>query len=418
MDEAPILFRCPISMELMEDPVTITTGVTYERKNIEKWLFTYKKTTCPATMQMLESFDLTPNLTLKRLISSFMEKPTPREPSTPSCSSSSTSDDAVEHGELVALLSEIQTGPFKATGLRKLKSLIEKKDRLQKDLIESGSVQVMFHVVAAAAESSDFAAFRACEEALGVLALLPLLEESTAAALLLKPECTEPTMAVLRRGSAAARVHAMEMLTKIAKIDNEWTKTMTDQDADDVLKSLLEVLSDEISISTKLSSSSLDVLLEIAASSKKNRLKAIEAGAVRVLVELLPEANRHSCEKALLLLKRLCEREEGRRALAEHGMGVAAVSKKMLRVSEAATKLSVKILWLMSSFLPAEEVLEEMMVSGSVRKLLALVQMEGEGRSSSTKEKAIRIIKLHGHFWSQYACFPAEFKHFLRLTHH
>ncbi|WOK94964.1 E3 ubiquitin-protein ligase [Canna indica] len=94
----------------------------------------------------------------------------------------------------------------------------------------------------------------------------------------------------------------MAMLTKFAKINNEWTKTMTDQDADNVLKSLLEVLSDDISISTKLSLLSLDMLLEIVAASKKNRLKAIEVGAVCVLVKLLPKANRHSCEKVLLLL--------------------------------------------------------------------------------------------------------------------
>ncbi|WOL00651.1 E3 ubiquitin-protein ligase [Canna indica] len=146
----------------------------------------------------------------------------------------------------------------------------------------------MFHVVTAAVENSDFAAFCSCEEAHRPLRVLTLYD-------------------------------------------------------DDVFKSLLEVLSDEISISTKLSSSLLDVL-EIVAASKKNRLKAIEAGAARVLVELLLEVNRHSCEKALLLLKRLCERAEWRRALVEHEMGVAAVSKKMLRVSEVANKLGVKIL--------------------------------------------------------------------------
>ncbi|KAK1679272.1 hypothetical protein QYE76_040120 [Lolium multiflorum] len=57
----------------MEDPVTVSTGVTYERRIIERWFFKYGKTTCPATMQRLASFDLTPNHTLKRVISTWRD---------------------------------------------------------------------------------------------------------------------------------------------------------------------------------------------------------------------------------------------------------------------------------------------------------------------------------------------------------
>ncbi|KAM1186258.1 hypothetical protein ACFXTH_015401 [Malus domestica] len=62
-DFPPYHFRCPISIELMKDPVTISTGVTYERNNIEKWFFSYKKKTCPATMQSVKNFDMIPNHT-------------------------------------------------------------------------------------------------------------------------------------------------------------------------------------------------------------------------------------------------------------------------------------------------------------------------------------------------------------------
>ncbi|KAI4338306.1 hypothetical protein L6164_016648 [Bauhinia variegata] len=70
----PQEFLCPISFEIMEDPVVIATGITYERKNIEKWLFVKKKKTCPATGQELKNFDLTPNDLLKRIISSWRNK--------------------------------------------------------------------------------------------------------------------------------------------------------------------------------------------------------------------------------------------------------------------------------------------------------------------------------------------------------
>ncbi|KAE9621730.1 putative aminoacyltransferase, E1 ubiquitin-activating enzyme [Lupinus albus] len=42
IDVSPF-FLCPISLEIMKDPVTISTGITYDRESIEKWLFTQKK---------------------------------------------------------------------------------------------------------------------------------------------------------------------------------------------------------------------------------------------------------------------------------------------------------------------------------------------------------------------------------------
>ncbi|KAJ1440779.1 Zinc finger, RING/FYVE/PHD-type [Sesbania bispinosa] len=35
--EVPALFLCPISLQLMRDPVTVCTGITYDRENIARW---------------------------------------------------------------------------------------------------------------------------------------------------------------------------------------------------------------------------------------------------------------------------------------------------------------------------------------------------------------------------------------------
>ncbi|KAG9129640.1 hypothetical protein Leryth_014481 [Lithospermum erythrorhizon] len=53
-------FRCPISLELMSDPVIVSTGQTYERLSIEKWLEA-GHSTCPKTQQALSKTTLTPN---------------------------------------------------------------------------------------------------------------------------------------------------------------------------------------------------------------------------------------------------------------------------------------------------------------------------------------------------------------------
>ncbi|CAM8957107.1 unnamed protein product [Rhodiola kirilowii] len=34
----PSHFRCPISLDLMKDPVTLSTGISYDRESIETWI--------------------------------------------------------------------------------------------------------------------------------------------------------------------------------------------------------------------------------------------------------------------------------------------------------------------------------------------------------------------------------------------
>ncbi|KAJ0540359.1 putative U box domain, armadillo-like helical, Zinc finger, RING/FYVE/PHD-type [Helianthus annuus] len=65
-------FRCPISLELMKDPVIVSTGQTYERTCIEKWLEAGHKT-CPKTQQNLTSTVLIPNYVLRSLIAQWCE---------------------------------------------------------------------------------------------------------------------------------------------------------------------------------------------------------------------------------------------------------------------------------------------------------------------------------------------------------
>ncbi|XP_066362131.1 U-box domain-containing protein 16-like [Miscanthus floridulus] len=64
----PLDFRCPISLELMGDPVVASSGQTYDRDSITRW-FGSGKSTCPKTGQVLPNLELVPNKALKNLIS-------------------------------------------------------------------------------------------------------------------------------------------------------------------------------------------------------------------------------------------------------------------------------------------------------------------------------------------------------------
>jgi len=56
----PLDFRCPISLELMGDPVVASRGQTYDRDSITRW-FGAGKSTCPKTGQVLPNLELVPN---------------------------------------------------------------------------------------------------------------------------------------------------------------------------------------------------------------------------------------------------------------------------------------------------------------------------------------------------------------------
>ncbi|KAF6161429.1 hypothetical protein GIB67_009308 [Kingdonia uniflora] len=68
----PEELRCPISLQLMYDPVIISSGQTYERVCIEKW-FSDGHDTCPKTHQELPHLFLTPNYCVKGLIAGWCE---------------------------------------------------------------------------------------------------------------------------------------------------------------------------------------------------------------------------------------------------------------------------------------------------------------------------------------------------------
>lgn len=63
----PEEFKCPISLDMMKDPVIIATGLTYERGSIQQWLESGHGT-CPGTGQKLMNSSLTPNYALRSLI--------------------------------------------------------------------------------------------------------------------------------------------------------------------------------------------------------------------------------------------------------------------------------------------------------------------------------------------------------------
>lgn len=63
-------FICPISLEMMKDPVICEDGITYERDAISQWFETHN--TSPKTNAILYSKNLIPNIALKAGITKYL----------------------------------------------------------------------------------------------------------------------------------------------------------------------------------------------------------------------------------------------------------------------------------------------------------------------------------------------------------
>lgn len=68
----PEPFLCPITFEIMRDPVICADGHTYERTAIEHW-FSRENRTSPLTNATLSSLNLIPNYGLRASIDLFRE---------------------------------------------------------------------------------------------------------------------------------------------------------------------------------------------------------------------------------------------------------------------------------------------------------------------------------------------------------
>lgn len=65
-------FFCPISQEIMKDPVITPKGISFDRESITSWL--KRNNNCPITKTPLKEGDLITNYALKNTIDDYLSK--------------------------------------------------------------------------------------------------------------------------------------------------------------------------------------------------------------------------------------------------------------------------------------------------------------------------------------------------------
>lgn len=422
--DVPSFFLCPISLEIMKDPVTVSTGITYDRESIEKWLFLNKNKACPVTKQPLSDYPdlITPNHTLRRLIQAWctmnsshgIERiPTPKPP--------------VTKTQISKLLKDASFSPLKMQikCLRRLRSIASGSETNKRCMEAAGAVEFLASIVinnsscnnndcyysAASSESNnnnpdggdDGGILRtsAVDEALSILHNLHVSESGLKSLIGFKNgEFINSLTRVMQKGFFESRAYAVFLLKSMSEVADPLHLLHL---RTELFVELVQVLKDQIS--TKASKATLETLIQLCPWGR-NRVKAAGAGTVSVLIELLLDCKeRKPNEMMLVLLESLCQCAEGRAELLSHGAGLAIVSKKILRVSTVANDRAVRILLSISKSSATPNVVQEMLKLGVVAKLCLVLQVDS---GMKAKEKAREILKLHGRVWRNSPCIPTS----------
>ncbi|XVF05073.1 hypothetical protein REPUB_Repub05bG0139900 [Reevesia pubescens] len=402
--EIPPHFLCPISLQLMRDPVTISSGITYDRDSIEKWLYSCKNKTCPVTKQALQDSDLTPNHTLRRLIQAWcilnashgIERiPTPKPP--------------IDKTQIAKLLKDAEKFPeMQLKCLKRLRSITLEGERNRSCLEAAGAVEFLVSIIKnydstllLEVENNEGLEFiKDSDEALSILYHINVSESSLKSIISNDQEFVESLVQLLKNGNYQSRAYAAMLLKNVFEVADPIHLISVKPE---FFAEIVRTLRDQIS--QQASKAALKLLVEVCPWGR-NRIKAVEGGAVFVLIELLLEtSDKRVSELALIVLDQLCGCAEGRAEFLKHGAGLAIVSKKIFRISHVASDRAVRILSSICRFSPTSRVLQEMLQVGVVAKLCLVLQLDS---SYKTKEKARDILKLHSRVWRNPSCIPSH----------
>jgi hypothetical protein len=384
-------FRCPISLELMKDPVIVSTGQvfykfsyslqlcifvsshyslivyflvqTYERSCIQKWLDAGHKT-CPKTQQTLLHTALTPNYVLKSLIALWCESNGVELPKQPgACRSkkvgSSMSD--CDRAAVTTLLDKLGNGSLEQqrSAAGELRLLAKRNADNRVCIAEAGAVPLLVELLS----STDP---RTQEHA--VTALLNLSINDLNKGTIVNAGAIPDIVDVLKNGSMEARENAAATLFSLSVIDENKVAI----GAAGAIPALIKLLCDGTPRGKKDAATAIFNLSIY----QGNKARAVKAGIVPPLMRLLRDAGGGMVDEALAILAILAGHQEGKVAIGQ--VDPIPVLIEVIRTgSQRNRENAVAILWslctgdsqqlILAKQFGAEEALKELSESGTDR---------------------------------------------------
>lgn len=384
----PSFFRCPISLDVMKSPVSLCTGVTYDRSSIQRWLNSGNNT-CPATMQVLQTKDLVPNYTLQRLIQIWSDSVRTEHSAT-----ESNRVNSVTHDQVRELIKQF-VNDFKVHTELEVNS-----DRLLKLLAFSEESAENLRFVASIAAESDFLAIltsflvhnpKNLKVVEKIVPLWKMLLERGSLSKIGKTNDVYPAiLSALKHGSSKLKMEMTKALEFITSTDSEAKSALSENsELYSVLLSFSTINSDW---SPELMEVSVSCLISIAMI-RRHRVKLVKAGAVKSVGKALSTAEMGSglTDKVLRLLEMISTCKEGRIELCNDGDCIQAIVKKVLKVSNEATEHAVTILWSLCCLFRDHRAQESVAKSNGMAKILLLLQ---SNCSPAVRQMAADLLKV------------------------
>ncbi|KAA0052736.1 hypothetical protein IC582_017949 [Cucumis melo] len=293
-------FKCPISLEIMSDPVILSSGHTFDRSSIQRWLDAGHRT-CPITQLPLpQNPSLIPNHALRSLISNFnpvsLSKPFLPHPPPQTLIS--------------ILISPSSSLDSKLDCLNQLARVSKRDSAVRRRLTESGAVSAVLKCV-----GSDDPSLQ--EKALSLLLNLSLDDDNKVG--LVAEGAIGLIVAALQARSADCRAVAATMLTSLAVVE---VNKATIGAYPYAVRSLVYLLRNGNNREQKEAATALYAICSFPG----NRLRVVECGAVPILLKI---AN-SGLDRAVEVLGVLAKCKEGREEM-QWFKGCVEILSRVLR---------------------------------------------------------------------------------------
>ncbi|CAJ1976728.1 unnamed protein product [Sphenostylis stenocarpa] len=300
-------FRCPISLELMKDPVIVSTGQTYERSCIQKWLDAGHKT-CPKTQQTLVHTALTPNYVLKSLIALWCESNGIELPKkqgscrTKKCGGSSHSD--CDRTAISVLLDKLASNNIEhqRAAAGELRLLAKRNADNRVCIAEAGAIPPLVDLLSCSDPRTQ-------EHA--VTALLNLSINESNKGTIVNAGAIPDIVDVLKNGSMEARENAAATLFSLSVLDENKVQI----GAAGAIPALIKLLCEGTPRGKKDAATAIFNLSIY----QGNKARAVKAGIVGPLIQFLKDAGGGMVDEALAILAILASHHEGRVAIGQAG---------------------------------------------------------------------------------------------------
>ncbi|XAR59001.1 Ubiquitin--protein ligase [Bertholletia excelsa] len=292
-------FRCPISLELMRDPVIVSTGQTYERSCIEKWLEA-GHATCPKTQQALTSRVLTPNYVLRSLIAQWCEANGIEPPKRPSPNKSSSAFSTAEHTKIETLLRKLSSysPEDQRSAACEIRLLAKRNADNRVAIAEAGAIPFLVALLSTPDSRTQ-------EHAVTALLNLSICDDNKGS--IVSCGAVPGIVHVLKKGSMEARENAAATLFSLSVVDENKVTI----GASGAIPPLVMLLNEGTQRGKKDAATALFNLCIY----QGNKGKAVRAGVVPILMQLLTEPQGGMVDAALAILAILSSHPDGKMAI-------------------------------------------------------------------------------------------------------